>query len=85
MIIKTPSSNPARVNVRFELPPAIWADSVFLVGDFNQWNEASHPMTRGRNDPTWSISLELDRDKTRLLYTSPSPRDSRASRMPSSA
>ena len=64
MIVKTPSSNPARVNVRFELPPAIWADSVFLVGDFNQWNEASHPMTRGRNDPTWSISLDLDRDKT---------------------
>ena len=63
MIHKQPSSNPAKVVVRFELPPAIWADSVFLVGDFNQWNETSHPMLRGRDDSTWSIVLELDRGR----------------------
>lgn len=63
MIHKMPSRDPTKVLVRFELPPAIWADSVYLVGDFNNWNETSHPMRRDRDDPTWYIVLELDRDK----------------------
>jgi 1,4-alpha-glucan branching enzyme len=34
------------------------AQSVALVGDFNQWNPQTHPMTR-RPDGAWSIRLEL--------------------------
>lgn len=63
MIRKIPSKDPLKVLVRFELPPAIWADSVYLVGDFNNWDQTSHPMTRDRNDATWYIVLELERDK----------------------
>ena len=63
MIYKTPSEDPRKVLVRFELPPAIWADSVYLVGDFNNWNETSQPMSRGRDDPMWYIVMELDRDR----------------------
>ena len=63
MIRKIPSQDPQKVLVRFELPPAIWADSVCLVGNFNNWNETSQPMTRGRDDPGWYIVLELDRDR----------------------
>ena len=63
MIRKMPSRDPDSVVVRFELPSAIWADSVFLVGDFNDWDETATPMTRSRTDGTWSVTLQLKRGK----------------------
>ena len=63
MIEKTPSKDPDRVIVRFQLPSALWADSVFLVGDLNDWDEAATPMTRSRADDTWSVTLELERER----------------------
>lgn len=63
MIKKAPSSNPGKVRVTFELPSTIWAASVHLVGDFNNWDEHSLPMTQTRNDATWRISLELDKGR----------------------
>ena len=33
------------------------ADEVHLVGDFNEWNRDSHPLTRGENG-VWEISLK---------------------------
>ncbi len=63
MITKTTSNDPAKVTVRFELPSAIWADSVHLVGEFNDWSETSHPMTRNRHNDTWHITLELERGR----------------------
>lgn len=35
--------------VTFALPKARAAGSAFVVGDFNDWNEASHPMAAGRS------------------------------------
>jgi 1,4-alpha-glucan branching enzyme len=60
MITKMPSRDPGKLIVRFELPPAIWADKVHLVGDFNDWSETSHPMRCDRDDGTWYILLELE-------------------------
>ena len=60
MIKKTPGTGSKKVLVRFELPPAIWADEVTLVGDFNGWNRTAHPMTRDRDDGTWYAVVELD-------------------------
>ena len=34
-----------------------------LVGDFNDWNRRSHPLTRSRDDETWQITLELEQGK----------------------
>lgn len=34
------------------------AKSVFLVGDFNDWNPAAHPMAR-RVDGWWFLQVEL--------------------------
>jgi 1,4-alpha-glucan branching enzyme len=34
------------------------ARSVYLVGDFNGWNSASHPMRR-REDGCWFIDVQL--------------------------
>ena len=33
------------------------ADEVFLIGDFNEWNRESHPLTRGDNG-VWEITLK---------------------------
>ena len=60
MIRKMLSPDRNKLIVRFELPSAIWADSVHLVGDFNDWSETSRPMMRDRLDGTWYVTLELE-------------------------
>lgn len=54
--VDTENGRVARVT--FTLPGSIWADSIFLVGDFNGWNETSHPFSIGR-DQNWSVSIDL--------------------------
>jgi 1,4-alpha-glucan branching enzyme len=43
------------------------AKAVFLVGDFNQWNPASHPM-RQMPDRAWMITMELYHGHHRYAY-----------------
>ncbi len=59
MIRKVPSPTPGFVLVTFELPAAIWAEQVALVGEFNSWNKKSHFLQQDRTDATWRITLEL--------------------------
>ena len=40
---------------------AVRARTVHLVGDFNDWNETSTPMTLDKRAGTWSVRLELDK------------------------
>ncbi len=49
------------VKVEFTLPDAIAAEaeSVFLVGDFNDWDESATPMPRLKNGK-FKITLELE-------------------------
>ena len=63
MIRKAPSNRPGKVLVTFEFPAEIWAESVHLVGDFNDWNETSLPLIQSRQDERWRITLELDADR----------------------
>jgi 1,4-alpha-glucan branching enzyme len=49
-----------KVSVTFEMPASIWADSIHLVGDFNQWNTQSHPLKQRPSDGAWEITLVLD-------------------------
>lgn len=44
--------------VTFVLPDAIQADTVNLVGDFNDWNELATPMQRRNGE--FRVSLDLD-------------------------
>lgn len=60
MIKKAPSPREGKVLVTFELPASFWATQVHLVGDFNDWDQASHPLTQRRTDEVWEITLELD-------------------------
>jgi 1,4-alpha-glucan branching enzyme len=45
--------------VTFLLPESTWADMIYLVGDFNEWNHSSHPFQRGR-DGTWTLTIDLE-------------------------
>ncbi len=58
MIHKTTSPQPNHVRVVFELPSCIWADRIFLVGDFNKWSATATPMRQNR-DGVWRITLDL--------------------------
>lgn len=53
------------VKVEFTLPDAIAAEaeSAFLVGDFNNWDEQATPMTKFKNGKfKVTLSLEANRD-----------------------
>lgn len=45
--------------VMFQLPSDIWANAIYLVGDFNAWHRTSHPFQR---DPAgnWTITVDLE-------------------------
>jgi hypothetical protein len=58
MIHKTQSPLPGHVRVVFELPSCIWADRIFLVGDFNQWDERATPLRQDR-DGVWRAAVDL--------------------------
>ena len=56
-VVQTRRGKVARVT--FCLPESIWADTIYLVGDFNGWNNTSHPLTVAR-DGSWSITVDLE-------------------------
>lgn len=58
MIHKMPSPRPGHVRVVFELPACIWADRIFLVGEFNEWSLQSVPFVQGR-DGIWRAAVDL--------------------------
>jgi len=62
MIHKQPSSYPGHVRIVFELPSCLWADRIFLIGDFNNWDEKSTPMCQDR-DGVWRATLDLPAGK----------------------
>ncbi len=59
MIRKEPSAKTGFVRVTFILPPAIWAETVHLVGEFNNWNPTAQPLIWDRQEEAWTITLEL--------------------------
>ncbi len=59
MIYKESLPDGKSVRVTFELPSAIWAERVTLVGDFNNWDTTRDEMRQSRSDGNWRITLEL--------------------------
>lgn len=43
------------------------ADSVYLIGDFNNWNPRSHPMEK-RPDGWWYLQVSLSHGHHEYLY-----------------
>ncbi len=60
MIHKSLSPLAGHVRVVFELPSCLWADRIFLVGDFNQWDNRATPMQQDR-DGIWRAMIDLKR------------------------
>jgi len=58
MIRKLKSSIGGHVRVIFELPASVWADRIYLTGDFNHWNERDLPLRQER-DGVWRVALDL--------------------------
>ncbi len=45
--------------VTFTLPNSVWADAIYLVGDFNEWNRKANPLRRNPHGE-WSITIDLE-------------------------
>lgn len=60
MIHKMATDDLGYIRVCFELPSCLWADRIYVVGDFNQWDEAATPMQQER-DGVWRATVELRR------------------------
>jgi 1,4-alpha-glucan branching enzyme len=45
----------------FYLPASFWADTIHLVGDFNNWETTATPLKL--DDTCWNVTLELDADR----------------------
>lgn len=48
-----------KVRVTFTLPAIEGCEGLCLAGEFNEWNEASHPMQHNE-DGSWTLTLELE-------------------------
>lgn len=58
MIKKTYSKTGRSSRVTFELPPEVNAETAYLCGEFNEWDETAHPMKR-RKDGRFSLTISL--------------------------
>ncbi|NJL34832.1 MAG: glycoside hydrolase family 13 [Chloroflexaceae bacterium] len=47
-----------KIRVTFSMPVGIWADSIHLVGDFNNWDKAATPLRH--SEQGWSVCVELE-------------------------
>ena len=59
MIKKTYPQTGGACQVTFELPPEVNAQTACLCGEFNDWNQTSHPMERG-DDGSFSLAIALE-------------------------
>jgi 1,4-alpha-glucan branching enzyme len=59
MLEKEPLEN-GTMRITFRVSHYIWADSIALVGEFNDWDPHRHLLQRTRGDGEWHISLSLE-------------------------
>jgi 1,4-alpha-glucan branching enzyme len=59
MLKKTESKNGKTCRVTFSVPAEVQAQEVYLCGEFNDWSQTSHPLTR-RKDGRFSTTLSLE-------------------------
>ena len=64
---KAAVANSKKFSVTFEMPAEIEAESLVVVGDFNNWDENATPMQR-RKDGVWTKSLRLDPGRYQFRY-----------------
>jgi 1,4-alpha-glucan branching enzyme len=52
------------VRITFRVSHHIWADSIALVGEFNDWDAHSDLLRRTHDDGEWHISLVLETNRS---------------------
>lgn len=52
-----------KVTFTFDNPEFSEAETVHIVGDFNEWSHSSHPMKRLKNG-TFKLALDLPKDNS---------------------
>ncbi|HEX2621279.1 MAG TPA: isoamylase early set domain-containing protein [Phototrophicaceae bacterium] len=62
MLKKQSLKNKPVCKVTFYSPDSIVAETIHLVGDFNDWNETSHPMEKLK-DGRFKLTIDLDTGK----------------------
>jgi 1,4-alpha-glucan branching enzyme len=63
MIYKEPLADGETIRVTFELPSSLWAERVYLVGDFNDWDTTRDEMRQSRSNGNWRITLALPKGR----------------------
>ena len=63
MIRKHRSPLSGHVRVVFELPSCVWADRIYLTGDFNNWQANDIALQQTRSG-VWQATLDLPLGKT---------------------
>lgn len=58
MIRKSRSPITGHVRVVFELPSCVWADRIYLTGDFNEWRDHDLRLQQNRSG-VWQAVLDL--------------------------
>ena len=59
MLNKKTSPKGKSVRVTFQLPAEVAAESIAIVGDFNDWNPEKHMMSLKSKKGVWSKSISL--------------------------
>ena len=67
MIVKRAGSRPNTVRIAFQLPSTTVASTIHIVGDFNNWDRRSHPLTRSCEKVPRETIIELERGKAYQL------------------
>jgi 1,4-alpha-glucan branching enzyme len=62
MLKKQPLKSKPTCKVTFYTPDSIEAETIHLVGDFNEWNETSHQMEKLK-DGRFKLTLDLPTGK----------------------
>lgn len=64
---KAAIANSTKFSVIFEMPAELEAESLVVVGDFNNWDESAAPLQR-RKDGVWTKNLRLEPGRYRYRY-----------------
>ena len=62
MISKSYSKNQTSCRVTFKVPKGLEAESVVLLGDFNEWETQANPL-KVRKDGSWSTTVSIKADR----------------------
>ncbi len=68
MITRKASAKTKNVSVTFGLPADAASESVAIAGDFNDWSETKHTMSRDKKTGDWKKTVSLKPGRYEFRY-----------------